>query len=318
MERIQIISNHILKETEKIITGKGEEIKLLILGILSNGHILIDDIPGVGKTTLAKTLSLVLGCEFRRIQFVADLMPGDVLGMNIFNQKTGQFEVRQGPVHTNILLADEINRATARTQSALLEAMEERQTTIDGKSYVLPRPFLVIATENPIESENTFRLPIAQLDRFMLCVCLGYPDKQHELRMLTDTGDSIDFSRVRAVTDAAEILKLQAQINNVHVSQGMLSYIVDLVRATRETPEIMLGASPRATKSLYKAAKTKAAMEGRDYVTPDDVQYAAVPVLRHRLLLRTPARMAGQNSTDVLLDIVKNTEIRKDEKTLLY
>jgi len=311
MEKIQEVANRILTETGKIFVGKRDKTQLLLAGILAGGNILVDDIPGVGKTTLVKALAYTLGCGFKRVQFVSDLMPGDILGMNIFNQKTGEFELKEGPIHTNILLADEINRATARTQSALLEAMEERQTTIDGKRYSLPQPFHVIATQNPIEQENTFRLPIAQLDRFMMRLSLGYPTKEEEVKMLLESGDEIDFHQMDVVTSASELVELQTLVHQVHVSEGIAGYIVDLVTATRSIPEIAVGASPRAAKSLYKVSKAFAVLSGRDFVTPDDVQAMLYPTLNHRLLLSSPAQISNENIKRILIKVTEETEIRK-------
>ena len=271
------LAQAIEQETEKIIVGKSDRIRLIIMAILANGHILLDDLPGVGKTTLVKTISLALGCRSGRIQFVPDMLPSDIIGMRIFNQKTGDFELRQGPVMTNILLADEINRAIPRTQSALLEAMEERQISIDGEQFALPTPFLVLATQNPVESESTFRLPAAQMDRFLIRISMGYPKPEEEREMLRNLGDEIPFDTVRAVTNAEELSRAQQQVAAVHVSDAVADYIVALVDMTRRHDQLVMGASPRASRGLYRAAKVWAAMQGRDYVTPDDVKALAHP-----------------------------------------
>ena len=278
-------AEQILRETQKIILGKEHEIKLIITAILADGHVLLEDLPGVGKTTLVKTLSLALGCQSRRVQFVPDLLPSDICGMKIYNQKTGDFQLIQGPVMTNLLLADEINRAIPRTQSALLEAMEERQVTIDGETSPLPSPFLVLATQNPVEAESTFRLPAAQLDRFLVCLSLGYPQEEEEIRMLQTLGDGIPYETVQTVTNAAELTQLQKEAAAVHVSDAVAGYIVALTQATRSHKALSMGASPRGSRSLYRAAKVWAAIHGRDYVMPEDVQTLVQPVLAHRLVL---------------------------------
>lgn len=297
---IQKLTQDIQAETEKIIVGKSDRIRLIIMAILSDGHILLDDLPGVGKTTLVKTISIALGCQSGRIQFVPDMLPSDIIGMRIYNQKTGDFELRQGPVMTNLLLADEINRAIPRTQSALLEAMEERQISIDGMRFSLPAPFLVLATQNPVESESTFQLPAAQMDRFLIRIHMGYPKPEEERQMLRQLGDEIPFHTVRAVTDAAQLVEAQRAIAQVHVSDAVADYIVALADATRSHAQLKMGASPRATRGLYRASKAWAAMEGRDYVTPDDVKALAHPVLEHRLLVESSARFSGITAALVL------------------
>ena len=263
---------------------------------------------GVGKTTLVKTISIALGCQSGRIQFVPDLLPSDIIGMRIYNQKTGDFELRQGPVMTNLLLADEINRAIPRTQSALLEAMEERQISIDGEQFPLPAPFLVLATQNPVESESTFRLPAAQMDRFLIRISMGYPTPKEERRMLRNLGDEIPFDQVRPVTNAQELVEAQRQISQVHLSDAVADYIVALAAATRSHPQLKMGASPRATRGLYRAAKVWAAMEGRDFVTPDDVKTLAAPVLEHRLILDSGARFSGVSVSAILDDVLERLQ----------
>lgn len=281
------LTEDIQKETEKIIVGKSDKIKLILMAILAGGHVLIEDLPGVGKTTLVKTMAIALGCSSGRVQFVPDLLPSDILGMNIFNQKTGEFELRQGPLMVNILLADEINRAIPRTQSALLEAMEERQISIDGEKIRLPEPFVVLATQNPIESESTFKLPAAQMDRFLIRINMGYPEMTEEIKMLKSTGDGIPFEKVEAVTDRKRLMEAIRQVDAVHVADEVLEYIIRIAGATRNDPELKMGASPRAAKALYRASKVWATMNGRDFVTPDDVKELAVPVLAHRLIFRS-------------------------------
>lgn len=309
MGDIAHISGRVLEETEKIIVGKRDKIRLIIMAVLAGGHVLLDDLPGVGKTTLLKTLSIALGCTSKRVQFVPDLLPSDICGMKIYNQKTGDFQVVEGPVMTNLLLADEINRAIPRTQSALLEAMEERQVTIDAETLSLPKPFLVLATENPVESESTFRLPAAQMDRFLIRLSLGYPAAEEETRMLQNLGDRIPFETVETVTCAEELVKLQDQAAQVYVSDAVAAYIVALAGATRSHTDLSMGASPRGSRGLYRAAKVWAAMEGRDYVTPDDVQYLAVPVLSHRLLLTGQARFSGKSAESVVWEVLSSVEV---------
>ena len=309
MGDIAHISDRVLEETEKIIVGKRDKIRLIIMAVLAGGHVLLDDLPGVGKTTLLKTLSIALGCTSKRVQFVPDLLPSDICGMKIYNQKTGDFQVVEGPVMTNLLLADEINRAIPRTQSALLEAMEERQVTIDAETLPLPKPFLVLATENPVESESTFRLPAAQMDRFLIRLSLGYPAAEEETRMLQNLGDRIPFETVETVTCAEELVKLQDQAAQVYVSDAVAAYIVALAGATRSHTDLSMGASPRGSRGLYRAAKVWAAMEERDYVTPDDVQYLAVPVLSHRLLLTGQARFSGKSAESVVREVLSSVEV---------
>lgn len=315
---IRKLSQDIQAETEKIIVGKADRIRLIIMAVLADGHVLLDDLPGVGKTTLVKTISLALGCQSGRIQFVPDMLPSDIIGMRIFNQKTGDFELRQGPVMTNLLLADEINRAIPRTQSALLEAMEERQISIDGERFPLPAPFLVLATQNPVESESTFRLPAAQMDRFLIRISMGYPKPEEERQMLRSLGDAIPFQTVRAVTNAPELVQAQQQIAGVHVSDAVADYIVALADATRTHPQLVMGASPRATRALYRAAKVWAAMAGRDFVTPDDVKALAHPVLEHRLVVESGARFSGVSAADVLDDVLDRTQAAPAPETVAH
>jgi MoxR-like ATPase len=315
---IRNLTKSIEEETAKIVIGKNDRIRMIIMAVLSGGHILLDDLPGVGKTTLVKTISLALGCESGRIQFVPDLLPSDIIGMQIYNQKTGEFELRQGPVMTNLLLADEINRAIPRTQSALLEAMEEGQVSIDGQRIPLPKPFMVLATQNPVESESTFRLPAAQMDRFMLRMSMGYPKPQEEREMLRRLGDQIPLDKVQAVTSAEELMEARKQVEQVYVSDAVADYMIALATATREHPQLKMGASPRATRALYKASKAWAAMEGRDYVTPDDVQTLAHPVLEHRLLLMSNSRVSGTSTAAILDEILNQVPAAPDAEGLFH
>ena len=294
-------------ETEKIIIGKRDRIELIIMSLLAGGHILLDDMPGVGKTTLVKTLSIASGCTSKRVQFVPDLLPSDITGMNIYDQKSGEFRLLRGPVFTHIMLADEINRAVPRTQSALLEAMEEKCVTIDGETMPLPAPFMVMATQNPVESESTFRLPAAQMDRFLIKLSMGYPDAGEEKQMLFNLGDAMPFDSVATVSSPEEILKLRAQTAAVSVSDTAAEYIVAVVSATRSFPGVAMGASPRASRALFKAAKAWAAMHSRDFVTPDDIKYLARFVLPHRLLLTSEARLSGVTAESVIDRILAET-----------
>lgn len=298
------LQQDIEREVSRVLVGKEAQLRLITAAILAEGHILLEDLPGVGKTTLVKGLSRALGCEAKRIQFTPDLLPSDVTGMNIFDRNSGEFRRMQGPVMTNLLLADELNRAIPRTQSALLEAMEEKQVTLDGETEKLPAPFVVLATQNPVESESTFRLPAAQMDRFLMCLSLGYPSPEEETRMLHLVGGSMDFDAVQVVTGPEQIVRLQKEIEGVTVSEAVMDYIVAITAATRQSAELRLGASPRASRALYRAAKAYAAVCGRDYVTPDDVQTLAGPVLCHRLMLSAKAVMAGRTAEEVLAQIV--------------
>lgn len=298
------LTKKLSEEVSKVVVGKADKIRLITAAILADGHVLMEDLPGVGKTTLVKCLAIALGCQSRRIQFTPDLLPSDVTGMNIFDRQTGAFRRLQGPVMTNLLLADELNRAIPRTQSALLEAMEEKQVTLDGETEKLPEPFVVLATQNPVESESTFRLPAAQMDRFLLCLSMGYPTPEEEMEMLRVTGGEIPFASVKAVADPEEICRLQKEVQTVLVSDDVMAYIVALTEATRNSPDLRLGASPRASRALYRVSKAYAAVMGRDFVTPDDIQKLAGPVLCHRLALSTEAVMAGKRTEEILIDIL--------------
>ena len=306
---IKKLADRMTAETEKIIYGKEQQIRLIIMALLAQGHVLLEDLPGVGKTTLIKTLAIVSGCQSKRIQFVPDLLPADILGMNIYDRNSGEFRRLPGPVFTNLLLADEINRAVPRTQSALLEAMEERQVTIDGETTVLPSPFVVMATQNPVESESTFRLPAAQMDRFLIRLSMGYPTAQEEREMLFSLGDAIPLDKLDTITSPEELLAAQQEIASVQISQSVADYLVSLVSETRTHPLVRMGASPRASRALFRAAKAWAAMSGRDFVTPDDIQTLAQPVLAHRLLLSNEARISGTTASDIIAGIVTRVPV---------
>lgn len=306
--------SRLTQETEKIIVGKHDRIELMLMALLADGHVLLDDLPGVGKTTLVKTLAIASGCESKRVQFVPDLLPSDITGMRIYDQRNGNFCLLKGPVFTNILLADEINRAVPRTQSALLAPMEEKNVTIDGETMPLPQPFMVLATQNPVESESTFRLPAAQMDRFLIRLSMGYPAPEEEKRMLFNLGDAIPFSEVKTVTGPEEILKAREEIAQVKVSDAVADYIVALVSATRTAADVVMGASPRATRALFKAGKAWAAMQGRGFVTPDDVKYLAPYVLPHRLMLSSSARLSGVTADVVVAAALANTPVPPDSR----
>ncbi|HEX5415186.1 MAG TPA: AAA family ATPase [Chloroflexota bacterium] len=293
------------ENVERVIVGKSEATTLLLVALLCDGHVLLEDVPGVGKTTLAKALARSLDLSFQRIQVTPDLLPSDVTGLSFFNQKTQEFQYRAGPLFANLVLADEINRATPRTQSALLEAMEERQVTADGETRALPRPFVVLATENPIELEGTFPLPEAQLDRFLLRLQLGYPDRAEERQIARRFLQSSPLDDLAPVLAADALPALARACRSVYVSDAIEEYIVDLVRVTREDDSVALGASPRATLALFRSSQALAAIDGRTFVLPDDVKRLAGPVLTHRLTLAPRARLDGRAASDVVTAILQ-------------
>jgi len=285
---------------ERVVVGQERALELLLVALLAEGHVLLEDVPGVGKTLMARTLARCLGCEFRRLQFTPDLLPSDVTGLSYFNQRSQDFEFRPGPIFTNVLLADEINRATPRTQSALLESMEEHQVTVEGETRAVPRPFMVLATQNPVELEGTFPLPEAQLDRFLLRVALGYPSVDEEKAILRRFRERSPLEDVQPVLSSGELLALQAASRRVHVGEAVEDYLVTVVRATRKHDALDLGASPRASLALYRSSQALAAMNGREYVLPDDVKRLAPPVLGHRLLPTSQSRLRGRGATGVV------------------
>ena len=295
------LCDKIIKNISRVIVGKEEAIELLLVGLLAEGHVLLEDVPGVAKTLLAKSLAKSIGGSFDRVQFTPDLLPADITGFNIYDQKTGRFSFHPGPVITNVLLADEINRTIPRTQSSLLECMEERQVTVDGKTHLLPAPFLVMATQNPIELEGTFPLPEAQLDRFLLKTQLGYPDKREEVLILERFQETDPFPLLEAVATPADITGLQKIRSSIRVSQPIREYITDIIHATRDDKAIQYGGSPRASLGLMRAGQALAALRGRDYVLPDDIKYLAHPVLTHRLIPAEEQRLKGQ-STDHFIE----------------
>ena len=302
---VQAQSHKIIDNLETVIVGKRRELELVLIGLLCQGHILIEDVPGVGKTILARSLAQSLGCSFSRIQFTPDLLPSDITGSSIFNQQTRQFEFRPGPIIGQIVLADEINRATPKTQSALLEAMEERQITIDGAVHALPRPFMVIGTQNPIEYEGTFPLPEAQLDRFLLRVSLGYLSKREEIRMVEEQQFAHPIQSLNAVVSIAELLALQEAVKHVFVSEAVKQYVVDLTFATRENDSLYLGSSPRGSLGLFRTGQAYAAMQGRDYVLPDDIKVLAEVVLAHRVIVNPSARLKQVTPKRVIGDLLQ-------------
>ncbi len=289
---------------QKVIVGKDDIIDLALIAMLTGGHLLLEDVPGTGKTTLAKTIAASLGCTFRRVQFTPDLLPSDVTGIYYYNQKDQEFEFRAGPIFSQILLADEINRATPRTQSSLLEAMQERQVTVDIETHTLPRPFLVLATQNPVELEGTFPLPEAQLDRFLMKVAIGYPSAEDENNILLRFERTDPLDTLEKVVDPEEIIALQEEVKQIRVEESVRNYIVNVCRATRDHEDIELGASPRATMALYRTCQSLAAIRGRDFVIPDDVKTMAPFVLTHRLMVNPQTRLRGRKPEDIIRDVV--------------
>ncbi len=307
--RIKTIAEKLQESVERVIVGKTEVVRLALVALLCEGHILLEDVPGIGKTTMAKAIARSLGCEFRRIQFTPDLMPSDITGINYYNQKLGEFVFRDGPLIAQVVLADEINRATPRTQAALLEAMEERQLTVEGVTTQLPRPFLVVATQNPVELEGTFPLPEAQLDRFLVRLKLGYPDEADEDEILRRFETSNPMDSLTPVIDGDELVRLALALRNLHVDPAVRRYAVQLVQATRQDPAFELGASPRGSLGLFRTARALAAMSGRDYVLPDDVKTMAPYVLPHRLILSTQARLRGRNADELLAEVLHRVPV---------
>jgi len=313
LERIAEVARRLQENVQRVIVGKDEPIQLALVAVLCEGHVLIEDVPGIGKTTMARALARSLGCSFRRIQFTPDLLPSDVTGLNWFNQKRQEFEFRPGPVMSQVLLADEINRATPRTQSALLEAMQERQVTVDGITRPQPRPFLVLATQNPVELEGTFPLPEAQIDRFLLCVQLGYPSAEEENAILERFRTEDPLEELKPVTTPEEILALIQARREIRVEASVRNYVVEVARATRQHGEIELGASPRATLALYQASQAWAAIQGREYVLPDDVKLMAPHVLTHRLMISPQAQLRGRSPDELVTDIVNSVPVPVEE-----
>ncbi|EFL09192.1 MULTISPECIES: AAA family ATPase [Amycolatopsis] len=302
-------ARRIAANVERVLVGKPDVIRIALVTLLAEGHLLVEDVPGVGKTSLAKALARSIDCTVSRVQFTPDLLPSDVTGVSIYNRQTGEFEFRPGPVFANIVVGDEINRASPKTQSALLECMEEHQVTVDTSTYTLGAPFMVIATQNPIEMEGTYALPEAQRDRFTARVSIGYPDQQAELAMVDEHSGHNPLADLTPVSDGETMLRLIETVRGVHIAPEVRRYAVDVVSATRQVPEIRLGASPRATLHLVRAARAQAALSGRDYVVPDDLHTVAVPVLAHRLVLTTEAHAARRSATDVVRAVLHRVPV---------
>jgi MoxR-like ATPase len=309
MEQVQTFVNHVIDNIEKVIIGKRNAIELVMVALLCEGHVLLEDVPGSGKTMLARSIATSIGIDFKRVQCTPDLLPNDVTGVSIFNQKTGEFEFLPGPVFVNVLLADEINRATPRTQSALLEAMQEQQVTVDGVTRELPRPFLVLATQNPIEYEGTFPLPEAQLDRFLMRLSLGYPNPEDERQILVNLRREHPITQLNKVVDGMQLLNLQRLIWDIHVDDTLQEYIVALVDATRSHPDLALGVSPRGSLALFKASQAMAAIRGRDHVRPDEIKTLVSVTLAHRLIVKPEAELRGRTADSILEEVLRNTPL---------
>jgi MoxR-like ATPase len=306
---VQYVAERIAQSVGQVIIGKRNEIRLTLLGLLCKGHILIEDIPGTGKTTMAKAIARSMGCEFSRMQFTPDMLPSDITGVSIFNKKTDAFEFHPGPIMAQIVLADEINRATPKTQSALLEAMEERQVTVEGRTYPMSDPFIILATQNPIEYEGTFPLPEAQLDRFLIRIMLGYPAPAEELTVLSAQQYEHPLNQMQQVVGVQELLAAQQAVKEIYVAEEVKRYIVDLVNATRTHPDVYLGASPRGSLALFRTSQARAAMAGRDYVIPDDVKALAEVTLAHRVIVSTNARIKDISSRTIVNDVMTTTPV---------
>ena len=309
MEGIQEFAERVIENVERVIIGKHAEVELALIALLCGGHVLVEDVPGVGKTSLAKAVARSIGCSFKRLQFTPDMLPSDITGVFIFNQKTNEFEFRPGPIMAQIVLADEINRATPKTQSALLEAMEERNVTVDGQTFPLPSPFLVLATQNPIEYEGTFPLPEAQLDRFLIRIELGYPRRADEMAVLETQQRSQPLDEISQVVEVRELVEMQQRTREVYVDRLVREYIVELVNATRQHPDVYLGASPRGSLALDHTAQARAILMGRDYATPDDVKYMAVPALSHRLIVSPGAGVRNTSTNEVVLELLESVPV---------
>lgn len=309
MTDLKAFGENIIKNLEQVIVGKYQSVELIVIGLLSQGHVLIEDVPGVGKTMLARSLATSLNCAFNRIQFTPDMLPSDVTGVSIFNQQKREFEFRSGPIMGQIILADEVNRATPKTQASLLEAMEERQVTVDGVTHPLPRPFMVLATQNPIEYEGTFPLPEAQLDRFLLRVRLGYPTPTEEMQILSEQQIRHPIEQLTPVVEVDDLLASIAEIRQVYVSPAIQKYIVDLVGRTRISGDVYLGASPRGSLALFRAGQARAALQGRDHVLPDDIKALAVAVLAHRIIVSPAARLRELSADRIVQEIVYSAPV---------
>ncbi len=309
MSELQDYVSKISENIKKVIIGKTETIELLMVALLCEGHVLIEDVPGVGKTMMARALAVSMSGEFKRLQCTPDLLPNDITGVSVFNQQTSQFEFRPGPVFVNILLADEINRATPRTQAALLEAMQEQQVTVDGVTNPLPRPFIVLATQNPVEYEGTFPLPEAQLDRFLMQISMGYPSHEDERLILANLRYEHPITTLKRVVELEAVSDFQHLVWNIHIDDTLQDYIINLVDGSRKHRDLVLGASPRASLALYKSCQAFAAIHDRDHVIPDDLKYLAVPVLAHRLMLKPDAALRGKTAKTIVRELVETTQL---------
>jgi MoxR-like ATPase len=306
---VHTFAQNVIRNVSRVILGKEQAIQQTLLALLCEGHLLIEDVPGLGKTMLARSIATSIGCSFNRIQFTPDMLPSDVTGVSVYNQKNQEFEFRPGPIFAQIVLADEINRATPKTQAALLEAMEERQVTIDGVTYEMQRPFLVLATQNPIEYEGTFPLPEAQVDRFIMRIHLGYPDRRHEIAMLDSQQDHHPIQDLEQVVSREDLVRAQQAVKQVYVDDQIKEYIVAITEATREHPDVYLGASPRGSLALYKTARALAAVQNREFVLPDDIKSLAIPTLAHRIIISPSARIKNISSEAILQDILQSVPV---------
>ncbi|MGC8869968.1 MAG: AAA family ATPase [Brevinematia bacterium] len=313
VKKVKEVSMNIIGNVSKVIIGKNKQIKLTLAAIYSKGHILVEDIPGVGKTMLARAVAKSINGVFRRVQATPDLLPSDIIGVSIYNPETKKFEFKKGPIISNILLVDEINRATPKTQSALLEAMGETQISVEGISFNLPSPFTVIATQNPIEFEGTFPLPEAQMDRFMINISLGYPTPEEEIQIITSQKDKHPIEDIKPVTTVDEINEIQEEIKKVYIEESLKKYIVDIVNKTRSHSYILLGASPRGSLSIFRMAQAIAAMNGRDYVIPEDIKLTIMPCLKHRIILKPEAKLKGIKPEEIISSILESVEVPIEE-----